>query len=112
MFAHHGENTYRVIGYSLKNELLPSAGDKLIELQLSDAAEGNVSVNNILFVTPNEQKVWMAAKNISSATQIDGVEMDTEAKDIYKLNGQKVGDSRKQLDKGVYIINHKKVIIK
>lgn len=112
MFAHHGENTYRVIGYSLKNELLPSAGDKLIELLLSDAAEGNVSVNNILFVTPNEQKVWMAAKSISSTTQIDGVEMDTEAKDIYKLNGQKVGDSRKQLDKGVYIINHKKVIIK
>jgi hypothetical protein len=112
MFAHHGEKTYRVIGYSLKNELLPSAGDKLIELQLSDAAEGNVSVNNILFVTPNEQKVWMAAKNISSATQIDGVEMDTEAKDIYNLNGQKLDNSRKQLDKGVYIINHKKVIIK
>jgi hypothetical protein len=112
MFAHHGANTYRVIGYSLKNELLPPVGDKLVELQLSDAAEGNVSVNNILFVTPNEQKVWMAAKSISSTTQIDGVEMDTEAKDIYKLNGQKLDNSRKQLDKGVYIINHKKVIIK
>ena len=112
MFAHHGEKTYRVIGYSLKNELLPSVGDKLIELQLSDATDGNVSVDNILFVTPNEQKVWMAAKSIGSATQIDGVEMDTEAKDIYKLNGQKLDNSRKQLDKGVYIINQKKVIIK
>ena len=112
MFAPRGTNTYRVVGYSLKNELLPSADDKLIELQLSGAAKGDVIVRDILFVTPSEQKVWMAGKSISIATQIDEVEMDTEAKDIYNLNGQKLDNSRKQLDKGVYIINHKKVIIK
>lgn len=112
MFAYRGANSYRVVGYSLSNYLLTSIGDKLIELQLSDTAEGDVSVDNILFVTPGELKVKMAAKSISSTTQIDGVEMDTEAKDIYKLNGQKLDNSRKQLDKGVYIINHKKVIIK
>lgn len=112
MFAYRGANSYRVVGYSLSNYLLTSIGDKLIELQLSDMAEGDVSVDNILFVTPGELKVKMAGKSISSTTQIDGVEMDTEAKDIYKLNGQKLDNSRKQLDKGVYIINHKKVIIK
>lgn len=112
MFAHSGANNYRVVGYSLSNDLFTSIGDKLIELHLSGAAEGDVSVGNILFVTPNEQKVWMAGKSYSYTTQIDGVEMNAEAKDIYKLNGQKLGNSRKQLDKGVYIINHKKVIIK
>lgn len=112
MFAHRGANSYRVVGYSLSNAQFTSDGDKLIQLQLSDAAQGDVNVDNILFVTPSVQKVWMAGNSISFVTQIDGVEMDTEAKDIYNLNGQKLDNSRKQLDKGVYIINHKKVIIK
>jgi hypothetical protein len=98
-------NRYRVVGLSFTNELLATSDGKLIMLQVSNAvSENDVSIDNVLFVTPSNKV----------ATHIDGIEHNQQAEDdtIYNLSGQKLNVKRQQLSKGVYIINHKKVIIK
>jgi len=98
-------NRYRVVGLSFTNELLATSNGQLIDLQVSDAIRGNdVSIDNVLFVTPSNKV----------ATHIGGIEHNQQAADdnIYNLSGQKLNVKRQQLSKGVYIINHKKVIIK
>ena len=98
-------NRYRVVGLSFTNELLATSDGKLIMLQVSDAViENDVSIDNVLFVTPSNKVV----------THIGGIEYNQQAEDdtIYNLSGQKLNVKRQQLSKGVYIINHKKVIIK
>lgn len=104
-FVKHRGNRYRVVGLSFTNELLATSNGQLIDLQVSDAIRGNdVSIDNVLFVTPSNKVT----------THIDGIEHNQQAADdnIYNLSGQKLNVKRQQLSKGVYIINHKKVIIK
>ena len=104
-FVKHRGNRYRVVGLSFTNELLATSDGKLIMLQVSDAViENDVSIDNVLFVTPSNKVV----------THIGGIEYNQQAEDdtIYNLSGQKLNVKRQQLSKGVYIINHKKVIIK
>ena len=104
-FVKHRGNRYRVVGLSFTNELLATSDGKLIMLQVSDAvSENDVIIDNVLFVTPSNKVV----------THIGGIEYNQQAEDdtIYNLSGQKLNVKRQQLSKGVYIINHKKVIIK
>ena len=104
-FVKHRGNRYRVVGLSFTNELLATSDGKLIMLQVSDTvSENDVSINNVLFVTPSNKVV----------THIGGIEYNQQDEDdtIYNLSGQKLNVKRQQLSKGVYIINHKKVIIK
>jgi hypothetical protein len=104
-FVKHRGNRYRVVGLSFTNELLATSDGKLIMLQVSDAViENDVSIDNVLFVTPSNKVV----------THIGGIEYNQQAEDdtIYNLSGKKLNVKRQQLSKGVYIINHKKVIIK
>ncbi len=104
-FVKHRGNMYRVVGLSFTNELLATSDGKLIILQVSNAvSENDVSIDNVLFVTPSNKVV----------THIGGIEYNQQAEDdtIYNLSGQKLNVKRQQLSKGVYIINHKKVIIK
>lgn len=104
-FVKHRGNRYRVVGLSFTNELLATSDGKLIMLQVSNAvSENDVSIDNVLFVTPSNKVV----------THIGGIEYNQQAEDdtIYNLSGQKLNVNRQQLSKGVYIINHKKVIIK
>ena len=111
MFAKNGGNTYRVIGFSLTNSSFPETDGKFLELQLANAANGIVSVDNVLFVTPTSKKMAFAGGQLGT-TAIDDIKVDYEEKEIFNLQGQKRGNSRNRLDRGVYIINHKKVIIK
>ena len=104
-FVKHQGNRYRVIGLSLSNEVLSTVDGQLIKLLVSDSVdETDVSIDNVLFVTPSNKVV----------THIGGIEYNQQAEDdtIYNLSGQKLNVKRQQLSKGVYIINHKKVIIK
>ena len=104
-FVQRGDNQYRVVGLSMSNEALSSADGHLIELQVSDAAnEGRVKISNVLFVTP-------AGKTVTGIDELLNTTMATDG-NIYNLKGEKLGKSMQQLGKGVYIMNHKKVIIK
>ncbi|SHL23655.1 chitobiase/beta-hexosaminidase C-terminal domain-containing protein [Xylanibacter ruminicola] len=114
MFTHNGGNTYRVVGFSMSNSLFPAADDKFIDIKLANATNGDIYVYDVLFVSPDMKKVNFASRGIGT-TAIEGIDSDSEANDseeIYNLQGQKIANSRKKLDKGVYIINKKKVIIK
>jgi len=111
MFARCYSNIYRVVGFSMSNSTFPSVDDKFVDIQLTDVANGEISVINVLFVRPDLQKTIFAGGALGT-TAIENIEIDSEATDIYNLKGQKLDNNRKQLDKGVYIINHKKVIIK
>ena len=111
MFAQLGGNTYRVIGFSMSNAKFLETDGKFLELRLANAASGTVSVDNVLFVTPINKKMAFAGGQLGT-TAIEDIEVNYEEKEIFDLQGQKRGNSRNNLDRGVYIINHKKVIIK
>ena len=104
-FVQRGDNKYRVVGLSMSNETLCSADGHLIQLQVSDAtSEGRVKVGNVLFVTP-------AGKTVTGIDELLNTTMATDG-NIYNLKGEKLDKSMQQLGKGIYIMNHKKVIIK
>ena len=104
-FVKRGDNQYRVVGLSMNNEVFRSANGHLIQLQVSNmAGEDNVKFSNVLFVTP-------AGKTITGISDCLNATM-TNDDAIYNLQGEKLGTNKQQLGKGIYIINHKKVIIK
>ena len=108
-FVQNGENTFRVVGVSMKNNPLADSGNGLLELSFSKA--GHVQISNIVFVTPEETKVRFVASGEGVVTGIGNMEL-RRSEDIFDLSGRKVGTDRSSLPKGVYIINNKKVVIK
>ncbi len=112
-FAKKGLNTYTVVGLSLANELLPSTAKGLIDIRLSGTQGGDVNVKNIMFVNPKGEKTYYNNKSVLvGTTGIYGVSTRQIPHSIYDLSGRKLDVDRSQLERGVYIINGKKVIIK
>ena len=104
-FVKRGESEYRVVALSMNNEVFRPTNGHLIQLQVSNmAGEDHVKVSNMLFVTP-------AGKTITGISDCLNATM-TNDDAIYNLQGEKLGTNKHQLGKGIYIINHKKVIIK
>ena len=98
-----GENEYRVIGLSLSNATFRSLDGQLLKLQTSGSAvDSDVKMSNVLFVTPSNKTVTGIGEHLNTAKATDT--------NLYDLKGQRV--SKQQLGKGIYIMNHKKVIIK
>lgn len=107
-FVKNGENTYRVIGLSMNNSTLSASGNGLVELSFSKV--GHVQINNIVFVTPQEDRVFFTSGD-AVATGIGSIGYE-QSEEIFDLSGRKVDTDRSSLPKGVYIINNKKVVIK
>jgi hypothetical protein len=104
-FVKHKGNKYRVIGLSFCNETLASADGQTILLQVSTPIGlTDVVIDKILFVTKANRVITGIEERQTHEELKNGV--------IYDLKGQKMGQSKQQLSKGVYIINRKKVIIK
>ena len=100
-----GDNTYRVVGLSMTNQQLSAAGGRLVQMQLSGTAdESNVTMSNVLFVGQPATDATAIRNHVADGAADRGA--------IYDLNGRYVGNDRRQLSKGIYIINHKKVNIK
>ena len=99
------DNTYRVVGLSMTNQQLSAANGRLVQLQLSgNADESNVKMSNVLFVGQPASDATAIRNHVTDGAADNGA--------IYDLNGRYVGNDRRQLSKGIYIINHKKVNIK
>jgi hypothetical protein len=104
-FVKRGDGQYRVVGLSMSNQVIDAASSRLIQLQLSDpTADRNVQVSNVLFVNPQ-------AKDATGIGQRPTVS-DTQDGGYYDMNGRYMGTDKQQLSKGMYIKNHKKVIVK
>lgn len=91
--------TCRVVVYSLTNAAFNAANDVLFNIITS----GNVAIRNELKVRVD-----------GSVTGINKIQADKPA-DVYDLRGNKIRSNTLDLDglqKGVYIVNGKKVIVK
>ena len=102
-FVKRGNNEYRVIGLSMSNTTFRSMNGQLIKLEVSGSAvDSDVKMSNVLFVTPTATVMTSIDKCLNTAKTADD--------SLYDLKGQRL--SNQQLGKGIYIMNHKKVIIK
>lgn len=102
-FVKRGNNEYRVIGLSMSNTTFRSMNGQLIKLEVSGSAvDSDVKMSNVLFVTLTATVMTSIDKCLNTAKAADD--------SLYDLKGQRL--SKQQLGKGIYIMNHKKVIIK
>lgn len=111
-FAKTNENTYKVIGLSMHNELLSGPNDKLIELQFTGDKGGDAFINNVMFVTPTSEKTFFNGGRMAFGTTGIIEVVTGENHDAYDLTGRKVGTNKKNLKNGIYIINGKKILVK
>ncbi len=103
------ENYYRILALSLNNTPLSAAAEGLLKLDLSNGDD--VQIGNILFVTPQGEEVQMEALSRNIVTDIADIKTSQNT-EIYDLSGRKLDVDLKQLPKGLYIINGKKVMAK
>jgi hypothetical protein len=106
------DNHYRVVGLSMNNSLFNgNLGNSLIELKTANCDK--FSIRNAMFVTPRGEITYFQNVDIESGiTGIRGISHSSDEGDAYDLLGRKVLKQNGRLPKGVYIINHKRVVIK
>ena len=109
-FEQTGNNRYTVIALSMSNEPLHDFTERMLRLRLSEATSGEVSVNNVLFVTPQGKATYFRGQTLGVTTDIHGVIHSSED-NVYDLSGRRLIKNRNQLNKGFYLINKKKVVI-
>ena len=107
-----GDNRYKVVIYSLNNAAYKGQGGELLNIKV--AGSGDVSVEDILFVTAGQME-----KNFPplrrGTTGISLTTNEAETMDIYTIDGRLIRKQAKStdgLEKGLYIINGKKQIIR
>lgn len=104
-------DTYRVVVYSLGNQVYMGNNGELLSIQVSGT--GSVYIDNILFVTSGQNEKRFASLH-SYTTGITAVK-EIENVDIYSIDGRLVRkqvNSTNDLKKGVYIVNGKKQVIR
>jgi len=110
-FAKNSENRYTVVALSMESKPLPEFEGGLLRLRLSGSTGGELRFSNILFVTPQGEATRFNDRLINMTTGIQGI-FYSQGEQIYDISGRQLNKKREQLDKGVYIINNKKVVIK
>ena len=106
-----GENTYRVVVYSLSNTAYEGSEDELLNIDVT--GDGEYSLENILFVTAQQVEKRFAPL----AGEATGINSTVAEKtfDIYSVDGillYKQATTTEGLPKGVYIIEGKKYLVK
>ena len=111
-----GDNTYRVIVYSMTNHLFEPINGKIFELR-SNYDENDFTISDFILVKPSGEKAELDVWPFFISTDIEGIlSSDGIATyNVYDMKGVKVlsaGESLKGLKRGMYIINRKKIGIK
>jgi len=101
-------NRYRVIAYSMRNASFKPTEDALVSLTQARGA----SIENAVFVTTNGHCIHMTVTGEATGIEemTNGKSQTDAADGWYTLDGHKL--SGKPVEKGVYIRNNKKYIIK
>ena len=106
------DNRYKVVIYSLNNAAYKGQSGELLNIKV--AGSGDVSVEDILFVTAGQME-----KNFPplrrGTTGISVTTKQAETMDIYSIDGRLIRKQAKStdgLEKGLYIINGKKQIVR
>ena len=109
------ENKYLLVGFSNGNHALKGNSGLLLTIEGDCQAPGTVSITDAMFATPQREGYQLAGTSISSvATAIDGVAKTDAAETIFDLQGRRVstGATAMPAQKGLYIVNGKKVVLK
>ena len=104
MYQKKDENTYAVVIFSLSNELMTPENGNIIEM---DGVES--SIQNVILAKPNGETDCY--QSLSVSTGIQQIENRTNSAVIYDLKGNRL-NSAKALDKGIYIVNGKKTVVR
>lgn len=105
-----GEGHYRVVVLSTSNQSFNETVGELLCIGFDNYPADGIIIDDIHFVTPQGNDLLFSAIGISGDTpnSISGVRSNNSDGKIYKLNGQ----SMTKTQKGLYIINGKKVVVK
>ena len=101
------DGRYKVMCYSGVNKSFDGSEGELFNI-LTSGASGKLTLEDLFFVTPGASKVKFGNMDIDVvATGISGIDADENANTIFDLSGRRV----QKVQKGVYIVNGKKVIL-
>ena len=79
----------------------------------SATSSTNIKGFRAYFVSPKESEAKPALLSFSEPTSIGSVEAKIATDErVYNMQGQYVGKSLKELPRGIYVVNHKKYVIK
>ena len=106
-----GDNLYRVIALSMSSQPLADVNDEFVSFQITNAANAEISVSNVMFVTPKGEAHYFNGASIKTPTIINEITTDNDEV-IFDLSGRRINKKPIDLERGVYIINKNKVVIK
>jgi hypothetical protein len=112
IYAKTADNRYKVVIYSLNNATYNGHSGELLNIKV--AGSGEVSVEDILFITAGQMEKWFSPLR-RGTTGISATMKQAERIDIFSTDGRlirKQAESTDGLKKGLYIINGKKQIVK
>lgn len=107
-----GNNCYRVLIHSMNNSVFEGHSGELLSFEVEGA--GNFDMENILFVAEDETEKWFEPLHSSGVTGIQKV-VKTNQKSVYSIDGRMIGKQMQDLtglEKGIYIVNGQKYIVK
>ena len=104
MYQQKDENTYSVVVFSLSNQLMNPENGSIIEMNGVES-----SIQNVVMAKPNGETDCYHGLPVS--TGIQQIENGTSSAVIYDLKGNRL-NSVKALDKGIYIVNGKKAVVR
>jgi TusA-related sulfurtransferase len=105
MYQQKDDNTYAVVVYSLSNQLMKPEKGCIVEV---DTDGGDATMQNIIVATQSGETHYY--QNNGTITGIYQLRNDSNSAVIFDLKGNRLNG--KALEKGIYIVNGKKVIIK
>lgn len=106
-----GDNMYRVIALSMSSQPFADINDELVSFQITKAANAEISVSNVMFVTPKGEAHYFNGASTMTPTIINEITTDNDEV-IFDLSGRRIYKKPNELERGVYIIDKKKVVIK
>lgn len=107
MYLQTGANTYAVVVYSLSNQLLKPENGNLIEVHMAGESAEGMEIHHMKAAKPTGETVKCTIN--SPVTDIKVVENKEKSDKIYDLRGIRRYDAQQ---KGIYIINGKKAVVK
>ena len=106
MYQQKDANTYAVVVYSLTNQLMQPENGKIIE---TDNISDILSIENVTVATPTGETAYF--QTLSATTGIEQIGDENGTVVVYDLKGNRL-NSGKALDKGIYIVNGKKTVVR
>ena len=108
MYQQKDTNTYAVVVYSLSNQLMQPENGKIIE---TDSNSDMLNIENVTVATPTGEIAYY--QTLSATTGIEQIESENGngTAVIYDLKGNRLNNS-KALNKGIYIVNGKKAVVR